>query len=130
MLPGASPPVTDEFADGPEILLPAGDVTEGVVRIGETVRRPHQHTSEGVAAYLRHLEAAGFDGAPRYLGQDAQGRDVLTFIDGDVPGDPVEPWAAQDELLPSVGALLRRLHDASEGWRPPVPIGAAPMPGR
>jgi len=122
--------VTATFPDGPEIKLPAGDVTEGVVRIGTTVRRPHQETSEGVAAYLLHLEQAGFDGAPRYLGRDAQGRDVLTFIDGDVPGDPVEPWAARDELLPSVGALLRRLHDASEGWQPPVPMGRAPVPGR
>jgi hypothetical protein len=107
------------FPDGPEIELPAGDVTVGVVRIGDTVRRPHQESSSRVAGYLDHLEAVGFDGAPRYLGQDAQGRDVLTYLEGDVPGDPVPPWAAADEVLPGVARLVRRLHDASAGYDPP-----------
>lgn len=107
------------FADGPEIELPAGDVTVGVVRIGDTVRRPHQSTSDSVAAYLRHLEAAGFVGAPRHLGRDSQNRDVLTFLEGDVPGDPIEPWAAVDDVLPGVARLLRRLHDASAAYVAP-----------
>jgi Ser/Thr protein kinase RdoA (MazF antagonist) len=115
------------FPDGPEVALPAGDVTVGVVRIGDTVRRPHQPSSERVAAYLRHLEAVGFDAAPRYLGRDSKGRDVLSYLPGDVPGSPVEPWAARDELLPSVARLLRRLHDASEGFVIPQ---APPAPGR
>jgi hypothetical protein len=115
------------FPDGPEVELPAGDVTVGVVRIGDTVRRPRQDTSERVADYLRHLEEAGFDGAPRYLGVDAQGRDVLTYLAGEVPGAPVEVWAASDDVLPGVGRLVRRLHDASEGYdAPPRPV----PPGR
>jgi hypothetical protein len=104
------------FPDGPEIELPPGDVTAGVVRIGDTVRRPRQESSPRVAAYLRHLEAVGFEGAPRYLGEDPQGRDVLTYLEGDVAGDPVEPWAASDGVLPGVARLLRRLHDASEDY--------------
>lgn len=108
------------FPDGPEIALPAGDVTVGVVRIGDTVRRPHQESSSRVAAYLRHLECAGFAGAPRYLGVDAHGRDVLTFLDGAVPGSPVEPWAAADAVLPGVARLVRRLHDASSGFCGPA----------
>jgi hypothetical protein len=115
------------FPDGPEIELPAGDVTVGVVRIGDTVRRPHQDSGARVADYLRHLEAAGFDGAPRYLGVDAQGRDVLTYLEGDVPGSPVEEWAARDAVLPGVARLVRRLHDASEGYA--APARPAP-PGR
>jgi Ser/Thr protein kinase RdoA (MazF antagonist) len=104
---------TDE---GPEVPLPRGDVTEGVVRIDGTVRRPHQPQSLAVAAYLDHLERVGFDGSPRYLGRDGEGRDVLTYLDGDVAGDPPERWAADGELLASVGVLLRRLHEASEGY--------------
>lgn len=119
--------MTTSFPDGPEIVLPAGDVTEGVVRIGDTVRRPHQDTSDTAIAYLRHLEAAGFGRAPRFLGRDDRGRDVLTYLDGDVPGAPVEPWAAADGVLPGVARLLRALHDASEGFTlPPV----EPVPGR
>lgn len=117
------------WPDGPQIALPAGDVTVGVVRIGDTVRRPHQDTSDGVAAYLEHLAGTGFAGAPRVLGRDAQGRDVLSYLDGDVPGDPVEPWAAADAVLGGVGRLLRRLHDASAGWAPSVPLRSH-APGR
>jgi Ser/Thr protein kinase RdoA (MazF antagonist) len=102
--------------DGPEFELPRGDVTEGVVRAGGTVRRPHQPQSLAVAGYLDHLERAGFDAAPRYLGRDDRGRDVLTYLDGDVPGDPPEPRYAAPELLASVGRLVRRLHEASAGY--------------
>ncbi|MEP7180116.1 MAG: phosphotransferase [Pseudonocardiales bacterium] len=118
-----------QWPDGPEIALPAGDVAEGVVRIGDTVRRPHQPTSAAVATYLNHLESVGFAGAPRYLGRDQRGRDVLSFIDGEVAGDPVEPWAAADAVLPSVGRLVRTLHEASDGWVPDVPLGTH-VPGR
>ncbi|HEX5511165.1 MAG TPA: phosphotransferase [Actinomycetales bacterium] len=102
-----------------EIDLPRGDVTEGVVRIGPTVRRPRQATSAAVAAYLLHLEEAGFDGAPRFLGTDEQGRDVLDFIDGEVAGETPETWALDDALLPELGALVARLHAASRGFTPP-----------
>jgi hypothetical protein len=115
------------FPDGPEVELPAGDVTVGVVRIGDTVRRPRQESSGRVAAYLRHLESAGFEGSPRYLGRDSKGRDVLTFLPGDVPGTPIESWAAADAVLPGVARLVRRLHDASVGYvAPPRPV----VPGR
>ncbi|MFE5409520.1 phosphotransferase [Microbacterium sp. NPDC056569] len=109
------------FPGGPEIELPRGDVTEGVVRIGDTVRRPHQPTSDTVEAYLLHLESVGFDGAPRWLGRDDNGRDVLTFLDGTVAGSPVDEWAIGDDVLPGVARLLRRLHDASESFTPPPP---------
>ena len=96
--------------------LPRCDVTEGVVRIGSTVRRPAQPQSAAVADYLQHLEEVGFGGAPRFLGRDRSGRDVVDFVAGEVAGDPPQPWAADDELLASVGRLLRELHDASEGY--------------
>jgi hypothetical protein len=105
-----------EPGDEPEIELPRGDVTEGVVRVGATVRRPHQPQRDTVAAYLDHLAASGFEGSPRYLGRDSRGRDVLTYLPGDVAGDPPDAWAADDDLLASVAALVRRLNDASRGF--------------
>jgi Ser/Thr protein kinase RdoA (MazF antagonist) len=107
------------FGDGVEIALPKGDVTEGVVRIGDTVRRPRQEQSDFVAAYLGHLEAVGFRAAPRFLGVDSRGRDVLDFMPGDVPGAPPEAWACTDEVVAGIGRLVRALHDASAGWEPP-----------
>ena len=107
-------------------LMPAGDVTEGVVRVGGTIRRPHQPQSFAVAGYLDWLEDAGFEGSPRFLGRDAEGRDVLTFVPGECAGAVPEAWVQSEDLLVSVGRLVRRLHDASAGF---VPV-AHPFPPR
>ena len=94
--------------DATSVELPKGDVTEGVVRVGATARRPRQAQSPFVEAYLRHLEAVGFDGAPRFLGVDDRGRDVLDYVEGDVPGAPPEAWACTDEVVAGIGRLVRR----------------------
>lgn len=112
--------------DGVEEMLPRGDVTDGVVRVEQTVRRPAQPQSAAVADYLEHLRAVGFDGAPGFLGRDQLGRDVLDYLEGDVAGDPPEPWAADEDLLASVGQLLRRLHEASAGYAADRAFAAPP----
>lgn len=99
-------------------LLPAGDVTDGVVRVGGTVRRPHQPQSYAVAEYLDWLEDARFAGAPRFLGRDGAGRDFLTFVPGECAGAVPEQWVQSEELLSSVPLLVRRLHEASAGFVP------------
>ncbi len=104
----------------PETPLHGGDVTEGVVRVGDTVRRPRQPFSASVAAYLVHLEDQGFAGAPRWHGIDDRGRDILDFMAGLVPGSPLEDWAATDAVLADVGRLLRDLHEASAGFVAPA----------
>src|SRR5205823_1806197 len=91
----------------PEVPLAGGDVTAGVVRVGATVRRPVQPQTPAVHAFLRHLEAAGFEGAPRVLGIDGQGREVLSFVPGDVPPRPLPPWAATDGALAGLARLQR-----------------------
>jgi hypothetical protein len=102
--------VVDERANSSEVVLGGGRLTAGVVRIGETVRRPSSSASAFTATLLSHLARAGFDGAPSYLGRDELGRDILTFLPGDVPAK----WRAfADEQVAAAGALLRRLHDAS-----------------
>jgi aminoglycoside phosphotransferase (APT) family kinase protein len=95
---------------GTEIALKGGFHTVGVVRVGDTVRRPMTEKSAFVRDVLRHLELREFDRVPRFLGIDERGREVLTYIDGTVPhtlGEfRKEQWAA--------GArLLRLLHDAT-----------------
>ncbi len=112
--------------EGPELTLARGDVTAGVVRVGATVRRPAQPQSLAVAHYLDHLASAGFGGSPRYLGRDHAGRDVLDHLEGQVAGDPPEEWVADEELLASVGHLLRGLHEASTGYAAEVGFAAPP----
>ncbi len=99
--------------------LTGDGVTQGIVRIGDTVRRPLRPFSLTVQAYLAHLRDAGFAGAPLPLGIDEQGREVLSFVPGEVPRNPLPPETAGEEVLVALARLVRALHDASAGWAPP-----------
>lgn len=102
-----------------EIPLAGGEVHVGeqtVVRIGDTVRRPVGPHSPAVHALLRHLEQAGFAGAPRVLGMDDSGREILSYVEGE-PGLP--PVPAEEAVLAGLGRLLRAMHDAQAGFVPP-----------
>jgi aminoglycoside phosphotransferase (APT) family kinase protein len=105
-------------ADG-EIPLVGDGVTPGIVRIGDTVRRPVRPFTATVQAYLSHLHAAGFTGAPVPLGFDEQGREILSFVAGDVPREPLHPEATGEDVLAALARLVRDLHAAAEGWKPP-----------
>jgi hypothetical protein len=99
-----------------------GGRTVEAVRIGDTVRRPVRPWTATVHAVLRYLEEAGFDGAPRVRGFDEQGREVLTYLDGETLGAGASPWPEwvfSDGALAQVGAWLRRLHDVTAGFTPP-----------
>jgi hypothetical protein len=110
--------------DGEEIPLVGGDVTEGLVRVGDTVRRPPGERAELVQDVLQHLEKAGFEGAPRFLGIDSAGRHALTYIEGEVAGRPRPSWIADEERMLSVARLLRSYHDAVEGFGIPTNLPA------
>ena len=79
-------------------------------------------------ALLRHLEDAGFAAAPRLVGSglDTDGREVLTFIDGEFtqPG----PWSLDGAA--AVGRMLRDLHRATRSFRPPPDAEWFPWHGR
>jgi hypothetical protein len=100
--------------DDEEVL--AGGVANagGVVRSGGTVLRPSNEHSRSILAFLSDLAAAGFAGAPVPEGLDADGRERLGYIPGDVALPPYPAWAQTDDALASVAVLLRALHDASE----------------
>jgi len=104
-----------------ERSMPGGVGNGGlVVRAGDTVRRPVGPQTPAVAALLRHLERVGFEGAPRHLGYDERGREVLTYVPGEVAAYEEPPaWVATDEALVSVTRLMRALHDATLGFVPP-----------
>jgi hypothetical protein len=99
--------------------LIADGVTQGIVRIGNTVRRPLRPFSLTVQAYLAHLRDAGFAGAPLPLGVDEQGREVLSFVPGDVARWLPPTQTAGEDVLAALARLVRSLHEASAGWVPP-----------
>lgn len=98
----------DGFAT--EEVLSGGRLTAGVVRIGDTVRRPTKASSLFSARLLTHLANVGFDGAPRFIGRDKHDRDVLSFIPGWVP---VRFQRFENEQVWAAGKLLQRFHAAT-----------------
>jgi hypothetical protein len=100
--------------------LPGGRTT-GATRVGDTVRKPTRPWTPSVRAVLDHLEAVGFEGAPRALGVDDQGHQVLTYLPGDTVGErrPWPDWVWSDTALVQVGTWLRQLHDATADFVPP-----------
>src|SRR3954453_7636751 len=117
-----------------EAKLPGGNTT-GAVRIGDVVHKRASPWTPTVHALLRHLENAGFDAAPRALGFDDQGREMLTFLPGETIGDrdPWPGWVSADSMLVQVGQWLRRLHDLTADFTPPADecwfIGGTMRPG-
>lgn len=98
-----------------EEVLAGGIANPGaVVRVGDTVRRPASRYAPTIHRLLIHLSEAGFT-APRPLELDGE-REVMTFIEGDVPIPPYPSWAFADEALGGVGRLLRAYHEAVESF--------------
>jgi Phosphotransferase enzyme family len=111
-----------------EVAVSGGRMTSGIVRRRDQLLRPMGPWSPAVHEYLRHLEAAGFDGSPRVLGTEGD-REVLTFIEGDVANDPgwepghgnrLPPYARTELALRGAAQLICKLHQAAAGFQPAI----------
>ncbi|MBL4930910.1 phosphotransferase [Clostridium paridis] len=101
-----------------EEILHGGNVNE-VVRKGNAVHRS-TNWSPFVHELLIYLEKQEFEGAPRFLGIDDKGREVLSFISGEVPGDyypDFKPYIWSDNSLIKSAELLRKYHDAVKHFK-------------
>lgn len=90
-----------------EEILTGGRVTAQVVRKGELVHRTPCANAPFVHSVLEFLEARGVDGVPRYRGMDDKGREMLTFLPGEVPGDLGD--FTQEQCCRAV-ELMKELH--------------------
>jgi Phosphotransferase enzyme family len=108
-----------EFIDG-TVHRAAGDVSprrDGSLPPDALTSR---HT---VHALLRHLRERGIDWVPEPLGFDKLGREVLSFLPGEVPAYPMPDWVWTETALIDAASKLREIHDASvdfshaEPWR-------------
>lgn len=100
-----------------EEILSGGNIND-VVKVGETVRR-NAESNPFVHELLQHLEKVGFAYSPRFIGIDEKGREVLSYLDGNVSGNEypeVERYMWSDEVLAELAKLLRSYHDATIGF--------------
>ncbi|MEU8233012.1 phosphotransferase [Actinoplanes sp. NPDC048967] len=92
-----------------EVSLPGGFVG-GAVRVGATVRKAPPADADFVRGLLELFAERGWAGAPRFLGVDDRGRQVLSFVAGEVPwGDAAPPVG--EAALAAVAVLVREFHD-------------------
>lgn len=103
--------------DDREVNLTGGNVS-GVTRRDDTVLREQKPWSGTVHRLLAHLSAAGFDHAPAYLGIDAAGREILSYVPGETCFD--YPFAAgpaeRRAVVAAAAQLLRAYHDATSSF--------------
>ena len=99
--------------------LDGGNMSSGVVRVGDTVRRPAGPWTPAVHALLSYLHDAGFRGAPRPLGIDERGREIITFVPGPVAWPGHFHLLDGDAPLRRAARLIREFHDAVAGFTPP-----------
>jgi len=85
-----------------------------VVRAGDTVRR--RPGGRFVHELLGFFERSGWGGAPRFLGVDERGREILSFVDGHVPWRAADmPGVTAEASLIRVAELVREFHDLTAG---------------
>ena len=108
--------------------LAGGNVSESVVRIGSTVRKPWTDSTPSVFGFMTAVREAGVD-LPAVIGRDEQGRQVTEFVPGRLA---IEAEPLTQSELHRVGAMVRAIHDASQTFTPPPGAQwttAIPSPG-
>jgi hypothetical protein len=116
-----------------------GGYDGGAILVDGTVRRVVGPWTKSVHKLLSHLQERGFTGAPRPLGVDELGREIVTYIAGETVGNalPWPTWTHSDQALVEAAKWLSRFHEAvwdfdpgldavwREGgiWRPGLVIG-------
>src|SRR5690606_17888071 len=98
-------------APGDEHALEGGNVNQ-VARVGDTVRRAAGPWTPTVQRLLAHVRTKGLAWVPEPRGLDEQGREVLSFLPGDVPHD-LPPWVWSESVLRDAARALRQWHDAT-----------------
>jgi hypothetical protein len=105
---GQTQPVREE-------QLAGGHVT-AVTRFGDTVRRALPPNAGFVHALLAEFERRCWQGAPRYLGIDEQGRQTLSYLEGHVAWAAGQPASVSSAgTLRRVAGLVREFHDLTAG---------------
>ncbi len=111
--------------DGRWVELLGGN-SHRVERRGDVVRRGSGPWTPAVHALLRHLRAEGLDWVPEPIGVDAEGRELVTYLAGDVPRYPLPKWVWTDAVLTTAAGWMAAAHELTGGldragpWQAPA----------
>ncbi|MCL2420284.1 MAG: aminoglycoside phosphotransferase family protein [Defluviitaleaceae bacterium] len=102
-----------------ETKILSGGSMNKVEKIGEAVHKTTKGNAAMVRKYLLYLEKKGMTGVPRFLGIDAQRRDIFSYLPGktmgpDYPAD--HPCLHSDQTIYDTAQFMRKLHDISIGF--------------
>lgn len=93
-------------------VLTGGNVTP-VVRRGDAVHREAGPWTPAVHRLLQTLRDAGIEEVPEPRGFDDVGREVVSYMPGEMLSDASPDVLWSPGMLRSTAGLLRRMHDAS-----------------
>lgn len=94
-----------------EELLTGGNVSN-VYRSGDTVRREVKSDNIQYTKAAKAFRKKNFSYAPKFLGVDEQGREILSFIEGVAGHDPLKEYMCSHHALKEIARMLRLYHDA------------------
>lgn len=83
---------------------------------GGTVIRKPTVASATIQWLLHHLRESGLDWVPEPLGFGDDGRELLSYLKGEVVDGVPPDWFWQRDLLTDVARRLRTLHDATASF--------------
>lgn len=91
--------------------LKGGRSTNEVIKIGNTIHRSQGPNSKFVHNLLTQLDQQNFSYSPKFLGIDEKGREILSYIYGEVPtGD--HRWTMEQVI--SVVHIMKKFHEATD----------------
>jgi len=88
----------------------------GAVRVGDSVHRDAGPWTATIHRLLRHLHDHGVNWVPQPRGLDQDGREVVTYLPGTVPQDPMPHWVWADAVLTAAAERLTAVHGATSGF--------------
>jgi Phosphotransferase enzyme family len=88
----------------------------GAVRVGDSVHRDAGPWTATIHRLLRHLHAHGVVWVPQPIGLDEDGREIVSYLPGTVPQDPMPEWVWADAVLGAAAERLAAVHDATSGF--------------
>lgn len=87
-----------------------------IVKETDKVVRPGNAWTPYVHDFLTYMHENGFSNIPKPYGITAEGKEMVSFVEGEVYNDSLPDMILSDEVLIDVAKLLRCYHDVGEKY--------------